>query len=90
MIGKEEDRLERIRRIKRANEKALLAKANVVGIGIGFRQRSGKRTDEIAVLVMVEKKVPALELSPQDLIPSEIDGVPVDVLEIGRLTQQKT
>jgi hypothetical protein len=90
MIGKEEDRLERIRRIKRANEKALLAKANVVGIGIGFRQRSGERTDEIAVLVMVEKKVPASELSPQDLIPSEIDGVPVDVLEIGRLTQQKT
>ena len=88
MINKEEGSLERVRRIKRANENALLTKANVVGVGIGFRQRSGERTDEIAVLVMVDKKVPASELNPQDLIPSEIDGVPVDVLEIGHLSEQ--
>ena len=85
-MNKEDPLLERARQVKRAHEAHLLAKANVLGVGIGFRHRGGKRTREIALLVMVEKKTPAKRLSDQDLIPSEIDGVPVDVLEVGHLS----
>jgi hypothetical protein len=32
---------------------------------------------------MVDQKVPASELAPEDLIPRELDGIPVDVQEMG-------
>jgi len=73
------------RSIKQKYQDALMSKANVVGVGIGFRQRSGKRTGEVALVVMVEKKVAASALSEEDLVPSELEGVPVDVQEVGRI-----
>jgi hypothetical protein len=33
----------------------------------------------------VEHKLPPERLSPEDLLPCEIEGVPVDVREAGRL-----
>ncbi len=60
-------------------------RANVVGVGIGFRQRGGRRIDEVVLVVMVEKKVAASALSQEDLLPAELDGVPVDVQEVGRI-----
>lgn len=70
--------------VKNAHEHILMQKANVVGVGVGVRQKNGKLTDEIAIVVMVDKKRPVSHLDPHDLIPSEIKGVPVDVQEIGR------
>lgn len=84
----DESAVERVRRIKRENENALLGKANVIGVGIGYRQRAARRTDEVALLVFVHKKVPADQLSARDLIPTEIDGIAVDVLEVGRLSSE--
>jgi hypothetical protein len=66
----------------------LLSKANVVGVGTGFRQKGGQTTGTPAVVVMVERKVPSAQLSPQDLIPAQIEGVPVDVVEVGKLRAQ--
>jgi hypothetical protein len=63
----------------------LLKKANVVGVGVGLRQKDGESTDEVALIVMVRKKVPLVELAPEDRIPSEINDIPVDVLEVGLL-----
>jgi hypothetical protein len=66
-------------------EKELLKKANVVGVGVGLRQRGGELTGEVALIVMVRKKINISELAPEDQIPTEIDNVPVDVLEVGQL-----
>jgi hypothetical protein len=76
---------EKIRQVRRIHERDLMSKANVVGLGIGYRQQGGKRSDELALVVMVKKKLPGAQLSPQDMIPSSIDGVPVDVQEIGEI-----
>lgn len=82
---------ERNQAIKRASElKALvedelLQKPNVVGVGVGLRQKGGAYTDEIALVVMVRKKVPTIELEPEDRIPEAIEDVPIDVLEVGEL-----
>ncbi len=81
--------IERIQAVKAAHEAALLAKANVVGVGIGFRQKQQARTDDVVLVVMVEEKVPRSQLAPEDIIPSEIDGVPVDVQESGRIVPQQ-
>ena len=87
-MGDQEETIERIQAVKAAHEAELMAKANVVGVGIGFRQQQQTRTDEVVLVVMVEKKVPLSQLKPEDVIPSQIEGVPVDVQESGRIVPQ--
>ena len=82
-MSAEEERTRRAVRVKQLHEPALLAKANVLGVGVGLRQRSGKQGTDVAVVVLVRRKVPASQLAPQDRIPSEIEGIPVDVQEVG-------
>ena len=76
---------ERVRAVKRKHEKALLRKKNVVGVGIGLRQKDGRFTDQVVLTVMVARKEPASQLARRDRIPSQLDGVPVDVQEVGIL-----
>lgn len=80
--------IERIRVVQAAHESELMAKANVVGVGIGFRHRGRVRTDEVVLVVMVEQKLPRVQLNPADVIPGFIDGVAVDVQESGRIEPQ--
>jgi len=75
--------LERARSVKQAHESELLTKANVVGVGVGFSQAGGKPTRDVAIVVMVKVKVPAANLLPQDALPDEIEGIPVDVQPVG-------
>jgi hypothetical protein len=63
----------------------LLHMANVVGVGVGLRRVGGRKTGEVVLVVMVDHKVPQAQLAPEDVVPSEIDGVPVDVQEVGEL-----
>ncbi|MFN3763697.1 MAG: hypothetical protein ACK4WK_10940 [Anaerolineae bacterium] len=79
------DEMARIRAVKSAHEAELMRKANVVGVGIGLRQRDGQYTGELALIVSVTHKVPLDELDPRDVVPQEIDGVPVDVQAVGTL-----
>lgn len=78
-----EEQINRLRRVKQIHERDLLAKPNVVGVGIGFRERDGQRTEEPAIVVSVTRKMPSALLDKDDLIPAELDGVPVDVRGIG-------
>jgi hypothetical protein len=70
--------------LRRVQEK-LLKKANVVGVGVGLRRAGGRKTGEVVLVVMVDHKVPQAQLAPKDVVPSEIDGVAVDVQEVGEL-----
>lgn len=62
----------------------LLRIPHVVGVAIGLRQRGGEYTGEVCLVVLVDRKLPVSELDSNDLIPPELDGVPVDVQEIGQ------
>jgi hypothetical protein len=77
--------IQRVKKVKARHETQLMKKANVVGVGIGFKQRRGKPTDEIALVVNVIRKLPLSQLAPEDAIPNEIEGVPVDVHETGEI-----
>lgn len=81
----EEKEVERLKAIKDAHEAELLRKPNVVGVGIGLRQRDGEITGEPAIVVSVTEKVPFSQLAPDDAIPRELEGIPVDVQAVGRL-----
>jgi hypothetical protein len=71
--------------VKARYEASLLKKANVVGVGVGFRQVGGELTYEVALVVSVTRKLPAAQLSPQDVIPDRIEGIPIDVRETGTI-----
>jgi len=77
-----DDLTRRALRVKQAHEQELLDKANVLGVGVGLQDVAGGG-ERVAVVVLVRRKVPLAQLAPEDRIPSEIDGVPVDVQEVG-------
>ena len=79
------DELEHLRVVKDLHEADLMQKPNVVGVGIGLRQRGGEQTDEPVIVVSVTHKPPSSLMPPEDVIPTELDGVPVDVQAVGRL-----
>lgn len=85
MSGAEEQALAQARAAHAAHGEALLGKANVVGVGVGRRQRRGVETDEVALVVLVTRKQPLAALAPDDRIPRRLEGVPVDVREVGDL-----
>ncbi len=62
----------------------LLKKANVVSVGMGYKYKNDKRTDEIAICVGVEKKISLSTLAAKDFIPQMIDGRLTDVWETGK------
>ena len=76
---------ERVSSVKDAFKEDLLAKPNVIGVGVGLREREGELTDEIVLVVLVTKKLPRIEIKADDLIPTEIEGVPIDVQEVGEI-----
>ncbi|MGD2179225.1 MAG: hypothetical protein PVG71_15545 [Anaerolineae bacterium] len=80
-----DEHMERLRTVKAKHESKLMRKANVVGVGIGFRKREGEMTEEPSIVVSVTHKVPGSMLDPEDVIPYELDGVPVDVQAVGTL-----
>jgi hypothetical protein len=80
--------IDAIRAVKQAHESQLMGMANVVGVGIGFRTYQGVRTNQPALVVLVNRKIPFELLTPEERIPAEIDGVPVDVQEVGQITIQ--
>ena len=81
--------IKRVSELKVIVERKLLRKLNVVGVGVGLRQKDDEITDEVVLVVMVSKKVPVVDLKPEDRIPQEIDDVPVDVVEVGELIAGK-
>jgi hypothetical protein len=76
---------EKARVVKEKFETELLKLEHVVGVGIGLRKKDGIYTDEVALVVMVRKKMLEIELAQADLIPQELEGVVVDVQEIGEV-----
>ncbi len=79
------EELERLRTVKAAHEAGLMCKANVVGVGIGLEQQGGEPTGRPVIVVSVTRKSPASQLAPGDVIPGELEGVPVDVQVVGEL-----
>ncbi len=80
--------LDYVRQVKHRHEAELMRKPNVVGVGIGQRQREGHPTDELNLVVNVTRKVPEDDLAPEDRIPEWVEDVPVRVYEVGEIQAQ--
>ena len=76
-----------IKRVKEQWKDYLLQKQNVVGVGVGYKETGGIKTEDLSVVVFVRKKVSKAALSPRDVIPSLIDGVVTDVIQVGNIEE---
>jgi len=76
---------EQVTQVKEAYKESILAKPNVVGVGVGYRVTRGQATDQLAVVTLVRQKLPQAGLLSNNMIPRSIEGVPVDVVEVGDL-----
>ena len=76
---------EEIVQVKEASKNNLLNMQNVVGVGVGYKVQGGEQTDDHAVVVMVSRKLPLPALSSQAILPKNVEGVKVDVIEVGYL-----
>ena len=61
----------------------LMKKKHVVGVAVGMVQKTGVPSGDVGLVVMVDQKVPLDMVSSQDQVPAQLDGVPVEVREIG-------
>lgn len=77
--------IDRITRAQDQHSEALLRLPNVVGTALGVKITDDEPTGDLALVVLVRQKVPLESLKPEERIPAEIDGVLVDVQEVGDL-----
>lgn len=69
--------------VKARYEHRLMRYPNVIGVGVGLRHQRGQVTNEVCIVVMVRHKVPPDDLDLNDRLPENLEGIPVDVLEVG-------
>lgn len=82
----QEDRIAQATAVQTRYEDMLLRLPNVVGVGVGLIYQGGSPTGEVGLVVMVERKLPAAQLASAERIPPELDGVRVDVQEVGAIS----
>lgn len=74
-----------LQEVLKKHQKKILNLSNVIGIGRGYKEVSGESTNDEAIHVLVQKKLPKSELRKWDLVPTNLGGVPTDVLEVGQV-----
>lgn len=87
-MSSQDERMARAAEVQARYTDELMRKANVQGTAIGLAKVNGKYTDQVALVVLVDKKVPSSLLDAKDIIPKELEGVRVDVQEVGVLQAQ--
>lgn len=83
------DKGSKIAHVQRLHTEDLLARPNVVGVGRGFKVTKGIRTDVESIIVLVREKVPGTELTVSAKVPSSLQDIPTDVVEVGDLRAQQ-
>jgi len=69
---------------RRQHEDRLLRLDNVVGVATSLKVTDEHPTSTWSLSVLVEKKLPLDEVAEESRVPGELDGVPTDVVEVGR------
>ena len=77
----QQDEMDALMMVLKENEKSLRTYKGVYKVDVGYRWKDGKMTGEIAIRVHVKKKKPLKELETKDVVPKELAGFPVDVIQ---------
>ncbi|HKP75543.1 MAG TPA: hypothetical protein VJT67_08365 [Longimicrobiaceae bacterium] len=63
---------------------------NVVGVGIGEKYAGDEPTGILGLKFFVVRKYPEGQLSEREKLPRDVDGLPVDVEQVGVIRRHKT
>ena len=75
------ERLRELVRRKRAVERDAFARPGINAVGVGYRLRKGRLTDELCIQFFVERKLPP---NTPGLELAHVEGYPTDVIELKR------
>lgn len=77
------ERMAEITAVQARYAEDLMKYPHVVGVGIGYRKIGDQFTDELCLVVMVDEKIPSAQLAAEALLPNSLEGIPIDVQEMG-------
>jgi len=77
--------ISKVREILKDRGNQLLKMQNVVATGIGYKVTSGSKTPYLSLVCSVKEKLPVSQIAKKDLVPSDLDGIPTDVIRTGRI-----
>jgi len=77
--------INRITAVMKEHDEQLSSYPNVVGFGVGYKVKGGKKLDQLAIIVLVKKKLPFSALKRHEIIPATIRGTLTDVYESGEI-----
>lgn len=72
-------------RLDDQSKRNLLTLPQVIGVGYGFKEVKGVKTDQEAIIVLVNKKLPPEQLADHELVPKNVNSMVTDVIEVGEL-----
>src|SRR5215471_18338189 len=75
------DEQDRMLKLLRKHRKDLLKYPNVHSVDVGYEFKGGKPTGRLSIRAHVTEKKANKALLVKDRLPTELDGVPVDVIE---------
>jgi hypothetical protein len=75
----------RIQEVQDKHELGLMRMANVVGVAPSIKMKGGKPTGKWSLTVLVERKESKAQVAKASLVPAQIESVPTDVLEVGKI-----
>lgn len=73
----------KLAKIRARYEADLLRYPNVIAVGESVQTKRGKPTGRPCIVVFVERKIPPNQLGENEILPEELEGIPVDVVEAG-------
>ncbi|AYF55396.1 hypothetical protein G8S49_11480 [Clostridium botulinum C] len=71
---------DKISHICNCDYKFFLQKSNVIGVGLGYKEKGGFRLPQKCINVFVSNKIPKNNLSPKDIVPKFYKGIQTDVI----------
>lgn len=85
-MKKKKHSFEEAQAVKKKYIHTLMSKKGVVACGTGYKHsKTSPDEKEPTIICYVLEKKPLSELSPEDVIPRELEGVPTKVIEVGRI-----
>ena len=78
-----------IDRLDDQTKKNLLILSQVVGVGYGYKEIKGVKTNQEAIVVLVTKKLPPEQLADHEIVPKNVKNMVTDVIEVGELKALK-
>ena len=78
----------KIAQVVARHEAELMRYPNVVGVSQGIIMKGGEPSSESGIVVYVQRKVPESALTRSERLPEQIEGITVEVVEVGRVEAQ--